>query len=154
MRSAAEVVVHAPRDVVWKNVTDIATSAGRVKGVEKVEVLEKPEKGLKGLKWRETRTLMGKEAVATMWVSDAVYLTRMDTESHEQNMVYTTRTTLQELDGGGIRLRREFGGVPQTFGAKVMGAVFSVLMRGTLRKALQADLEDIKAASEAGAASR
>lgn len=147
MRSAAEVQVNAPRIAVWKAVTDIATSAGRVTGITKVEVLEKPEKGLVGLKWRETRRMFGKEATAVMWISDAVYLTRMDTESHEQNMVYTTRTTLEEV-AGGTRLRREFAGAPQSFGAKLLSPLFGLLMKGSLRKALQKDLDDLKAGAE------
>jgi len=41
------------------------------------------------------------------------------------------------------RLTWEFGGEPQTFGAKVM-SVFGKLFTGSTKKALQQDLEDIK----------
>jgi hypothetical protein len=43
----------------------------------------------------------------------------------------------------------EFTGQPQTFGAKIMGALMGSMMKNATKKALMKDLEDIKRAAEA-----
>lgn len=148
MRVSAEVDFRAPREVVWDIVTDIEHAGSRVAAIDQVEILARPAAGLPGLKWRETRTMFGRPAMAVMWVTDVAEGSRFDTRAEEQGMVYTTRTSIEET-ADGTRLRREFMGVPQTLGAKVMGSIFGVLLKGSMRKALQKDLEDLKAAAEA-----
>lgn len=150
MRMSVDVLVRAPRKVVWDVVADIPNAASTVKGIEKVEVLERPASGLVGLKWRETRKMFGKEATEVMWITSASEPSHYDTRAESHGAVYTTRIALEDAPGG-TRLSMEFGAAPQTFGAKVMGALFGVLMKGSMRKAIQKDLDDIKAAAEARA---
>ena len=150
MRLRADVFVQASPAVVWDVVTDIPNAATTIHAIEKVEVLHQPPHGVVGLKWRETRKLFGKEATEVMWITDAAEASHYDTRAESHGAVYTTRIGLQPVDGG-TRLSMDFSSAPQTFGAKVMGAIFGVMMKGSMRKMILKDLEDIKAAAEARA---
>lgn len=150
MRSSVDVLVRAPRQVVWGVVTDIPNATRTIKAIEKIEVLERPATGLVGLRWRETRTMFGKEATEVMWITRAEEPAFYETRAESHGAVYTTRIALADADGG-TRLSMEFVGAPQTFGAKVMAAIFLPFMKGSVRKAIRKDLEDVKAAAEARA---
>lgn len=151
MQVRAEVDVRAPREAVWAVVTDIPNASRTIKGIERIEVLERPVGGgLVGLKWRETRKMFGKDATETMWITRAEAPSFYETRAESHGSVYTTRIELAPTFSG-TRLSMDFGAVPQTFGAKVMGAMFSAFGKGSMRKAILKDLEDIKAATEARA---
>lgn len=150
MQVLAEVDVRAPRSVVWAVVTDIPNAAGTIEGIEKVEVLERPASGVVGLKWRETRKMFGKEATEVMWITAAEAPAWYDTRAESHGAVYTTRIALDTTPQG-TRLSMRFTGTPQTFGAKVMATLLGPMMKGSMRKAVQKDLDDIKAAAEARA---
>lgn len=150
MRMSADVVVRAPRSVVWAVVTDIPNAASTIEGIEKIEIIDRPASGLVGLKWRETRKMFGKEATEVMWITGASEASHYETRAESHGAVYTTRIGLEDA-AGGTRLSMELAAAPQTFGAKVMGSIFGPFMKGSMRKALLKDLEDIKAAAEAQA---
>ena len=147
MRLSADVMIRAPRAVVWDVVSDIPNAATTIRGIQKVEVLERPASGLVGLKWRETRTMFGKEATEVMWITGASQPAFYETRAESHGAVYTTRIALDDAEVG-TRLSLEFGAAPRTFGATVMGAIFGPLMKGSMRKAILEDLEDIKSAAE------
>ena len=150
MHVQADVMVKAPRETVWAVVSDIPNAASTIKGIEKVEVLEQPKgEGIVGLKWRETRTMFGKQATETMWITDASAPSFYETRAENSGAIYTTRIALQDAGAGVTRLSMDFGAEPRTFGARILGAVFGALMKGSMRKAILKDLEDIKAAAEA-----
>lgn len=88
MRVQVEAMVHAPRDEVWRLVSDIENAAGVITGIEDVEVVERPAFGMRGLKWRETRTIFGKTAVETMWVTDAEEGSFYTTEARSHGSIY------------------------------------------------------------------
>jgi carbon monoxide dehydrogenase subunit G len=150
MRTHASVTIRAPREAVWGAVTDIANAAGRIKGIEKVEVLERPANGFVGTRWRETRTMFGKEATEVMWITDASEGRFYDTRAESHGSVYTTRVAVEEV-AEGTRVTMDFGAEPQTVGAKVVSFLLAPVMKGSVRKALQKDLEDIKASLESEA---
>lgn len=111
--------------------------------------MEKPEDGLVGLKWVETRTLFGKQATETMWITDAVENDHYQTRAESHGAIYTTVLSLAE-EGDQTRLTMSFDGEPQTFTAKVMLAATGRFFRNATEKALVQDLEDIKAVVEQG----
>jgi len=151
MQVEAKVLIDADRDVVWSLVSDIENAEKTVTGIEKVEILEKPETGLVGLKWRETRTLFGKTATEVMWITAAEQPAYYETEARSHGSVYRTRLSLEDRQGK-TRLAMNFGAEAETFFTKVLSAVFGVLMKGPMRKAIQKDLDDVKRAAERAAA--
>ncbi|MEM1437390.1 MAG: SRPBCC family protein [Pseudomonadota bacterium] len=139
--------VDAPRDVVWARATDFENCADFITGLDKTEVLEKPDSGIVGLKWRETRTMMGKEATETMWVTAARAHEHYDVEAGSHGCRYYSRISLKEI-GDATELTMHFRAEPETFIAKLLGNTIGRLFLGTTRKMLQQDIDDIKLAAE------
>lgn len=140
--------IAAPKEAVWKIITDIENSAATLSAIQTIEVLERPEEGLVGFKWRETRTMFGKEAQETMWITDAADNDYYQTRAESHGAVYISRLSVAE-EAGTTTLRMTFAGEAQSFMAKAMSAVMMPFFRGATIKALDKDLADIKAAAEA-----
>ncbi|NNF51768.1 MAG: SRPBCC family protein [Gammaproteobacteria bacterium] len=138
--------INAPRERVWTLITDPDSWAENISGIKSVEVLEKPASGFVGLKWREKREFFGKEATETMWVTSAETGHWYETNALNHGMAYTTRVSVAEL-GDGTTLTMTFDAKPTTLVARLMTPI-SMMFNGAVRKALQQDLGDIKAAAE------
>ena len=152
MHVAVAVTAAAPREVVWSVVSDIENAASTISAIDSVEVLERPANGLVGLKWRETRTLFGKSATETMWITDAEERSHYATEARSHGSVY--RTTLRLRDAGiGTRIEMTFSAEAVSLGARVLSFLLRPIMRRSIANALQGDLEQVRAAAEARSAS-
>jgi carbon monoxide dehydrogenase subunit G len=149
MNCTAQVDIKAGKEAVWKVITDFENAVDRISGIEKLVIDERPDHGLVGLRWTETRTMFGKTATETMWITAAEEESYYDTRAESHGAVYTSRISVQE-NNGSTMLTMDFHGAPQTFGGKVMMFLMGWMFRGATRKALQQDLEDIKAAVESG----
>jgi len=147
MEVVTSVHIQAPREVVWRMVTDIENAAERINAIENVEVLEKPEQGMVGFKWKETRTMMGKTATEIMWVTEAVEPEFYKTRAESHGAIYMSSIELREK-AGTTELTMRFDGKPTTLVAKICWTCLGFLFAGATRKALSRDLEDIKAAVE------
>lgn len=148
MEVNASVFIEASRQAVWDVVTDIEKAADRIEAIESVEVLERSG-GLVGFTWKETRRMMGKTATEVMWITGAVEPEFYETRAESHGAVYTSRISLEE-HGASTKLSMRFHGQPVTTTAKVFTACLGFLFVGGIRKALNKDLEDIKAAVEGG----
>ena len=147
MNVEVQVTINAPRDRVWKIISDIDKSADVIAGINKIEVLENPDAGLVGLKWRETRTMFGKEATEVMWITEEEEKAYYQTRAESHGSIYVTRLQITD-EGEGCALTMRFEGTPQTIGSKLMWAFTGFMARGAMRKALEKDLKDIKTAAE------
>ncbi len=147
MATKVEVTINGSKEDVWNMITDIENSPKTITGIEQIEILEKPGDGLVGLKWRETRTLFGRTATEIMWITDAVENEMYRTRAESHGAIYITNLSISEKDGG-ARLTMEFDGTPQTFSARLMGAITGVFFKKATKNALQQDLVDIKATIE------
>lgn len=146
MSISVQETIHAPKSVVWDICTDVEGAVDRISGIHSVKVLERPTEGLVGLKWEETRSMFGKEATETMWISSAEVGTWYETTAHSCGCIYTTRLNLEEADGGTV-LAMSFSSTPTTLAAKAM-AWTGVLFKKMLRTMLQQDMRDIRLAAE------
>lgn len=143
----ASVTINAPADVVWEVATDIEGSAKTISGIQDVEILEQSAENLVGLKWKETRTIGGREAVETMWVTEAEERSYYVTKAESHGSIYRTRIDLREADGR-TTLRMAFSAEPVSFVAKLFTTVLGPLMKRSIKKAFLEDLADIQAAAE------
>ena len=150
MNTSVETLIDAPKHVVWKIISDIDESVNTISGIEKIEVLERPESGLVGLKWEETRKMFGQTATEIMWITDVTDGERYQTRAESHGSIYISSLALDEVDGM-TRLTMSFQGTPTSTSAKVLSKVTDGIARSSTEKALQQDLEDIKAAAEAAA---
>ncbi len=147
MKLSCTIPIKASREDIWKVITDIDNAAQRISGIEKVDVLEKPTSGIVGFKWTETRIMFGKEATETMWITEAEENAYYKTRAESHGAVYISEMRIEESDNGNT-LTMAFEGQPQTFLAKLMGFIFSGMMKGSMKKVMMKDLEDIKKALE------
>lgn len=136
--------INAPLETVWNAITNIENSVNYISGITALEVLERPESGLVGFKWKETRTMFGKEASEVMWVTEAVENSHYNVRAESHGTVYLTTMKIESVEGG-TKLSWEFGGEPQTMMAKIMGKLMGGMMKSSTEKALQKDVDDIKA---------
>ena len=138
-----DIEIEKPKQDVWRLITDIENCAGFISGIEKVEILEKPATGITGLKWKETRTVFGKTAQETMWITGAVENQFYETRAESHGSIYKSRMALESA-GESTRLSMTFEGIPQSSGAKIMWLLTGFLFKGATKKLLQQDLVDIK----------
>lgn len=145
-----ETTIRAAPERVFAIATDLPNIAETVSGIESVEVLTEGPVGV-GTRWRETRKMYGKTATEEMRVTGFEPPRSFVAEAESHGAHYTTEFRF-EPEGLGTRLTLVFGARPLTLAAKVFSVV-GVLMAGTVRKALEQDMEDVKRAAEAEAKS-
>jgi carbon monoxide dehydrogenase subunit G len=148
MKVSASIVIDSSPEKVWKLVTDFKNSAEMISAIDKIDVLEEPEKGLVGFKWKETRTMMGKQATEVMWVTDVEDGRSYRTRAESHGSVYLSGLSVSE-ENGKTRLTQTFEGQAQSFGAKLMNGLLGWMIKGSTRKAFEKDLADIKRVAEA-----
>ncbi|MEL6428261.1 MAG: SRPBCC family protein [Planctomycetota bacterium] len=146
-----ETHVAAPQERVFDVYTQVDRLAERIPTITAVEVLTDGPFG-DGTRWRETRVVMKKEATEEMWVTGFEPPHRYNVEAESNGMKYSTLMSFTpERDGTTVRW--EFTSTPQSFGARLLSGVFSVLLKGTMRKHMLGDLEALRAVAENGEAS-
>jgi hypothetical protein len=143
----AQVSINGSRAAIWAAIINIENAAEIISGIEKIEVLEKPTNGLVGLKWRETRMLFGKPATADKWITDAAENESYKTRAEDGGFVFVTTKTISE-GSGGMTLTECHDSRPQSIVAKLMSIPMGLFFKGTIKKAVLQDLNDIKAAVE------
>ena len=143
----ASVTIDAPADRVWSVATDIENAQNTISGIKDIEILDRSPGGLVGLKWKETRMMGNREAVETMWVTEAEKGSYYVTEARSHGSIYRTRIILSESDGR-TSLRMAFSTEPVSLLAKIFTVLLGPVMKRSIRKAFHDDLQDIKAAAE------
>lgn len=148
-------MVNAPIDRVWEIITDLDSAANTLSGVSRIEKLtEGPYRP--GTRWRETRTMMGREATEEMWVEDAERPRRTTVCASSRGVDYRTVIELQ-AHAETTELSMDFSAseAPQpgrdrsAFG-KAVSRVLAPLGAALTKRMLTKDLDDIAQAAERG----
>ena len=147
MKISVQAEINSSKEKVWQTITNFENSVNIIKGIEKIEILEKPENGIIGLKWKETRTMFGKTAVETMWITDAKENEYYETRAESHGAIYKSRIAIKEQDNKSI-LTMDFGGEAVSLVAKIFSTILGFMFVGATRKAIQQDLNDIKISLE------
>jgi carbon monoxide dehydrogenase subunit G len=143
MKVSVEVNINANRADVWNVITDIENSINVISSINKIEMIDNPQNSLEGLKWKETRTMFGKEATETMWITESEENEYYHTRAESHGSVYITKLSLNESDSL-TKLTMSFEGVPQTATAKLLSFLMSPMIKSSMKKAIAKDLGDIK----------
>ena len=142
--------VAAPVETVWAVATDLTAAPETLTGVTRVEVLEGEIFGV-GTRWRETRTMMGREATEEMVVTAATAPSSYTVEADNHGVHYVSTFAFAPLGANRTEVTMTFAGTPtapQNPLVKLMGR-FGLRM---VRKTLEQDLADLARAAEARAA--
>jgi DNA primase len=91
--------------------------------------------------------LFGKPATAEKWITDAAENEFYQTRAEDGGFVFVSTTSIAETSGG-VTLTSVHDSQPQGIVAKLMSIPMSVFFKGVAQRALQQDLNDIKAAVE------
>lgn len=140
--------IEAPREVVFDTAVDLHSAAENIRGIEKLELLTEGPIGL-GTRFRETRIMFKKEATEVMEISVFDRPSRFVYKANSCGCKYVTSHELVQ-EGSGTRFSLVFSSEPQTLLAKVMGVVFSFMIKACMKE-VEKDLEDLKAVSESRA---
>ena len=143
MEIKVEVQIKGSNEDIWKIITDIENSPINITAIEKVDIHNNPGDSLVGLKWTETRTLFGKRATETMWITEAEKNKYYKTRAESHGALYTTFMYIFD-NNGETHLGMEFSSQAQSFGAKLMAGIFGLIFKNATKKALHRDLIDIK----------
>lgn len=138
----AETVINRPRPEVFAAFCDLERAAERITAIDEVVVLTSGPFAV-STRWRETRTVMGKQAKEEMQVTklepDAMY--RAEAESRGAH--YVSDLTFEDAPGGGTKVTMAFSGRATTRAGKLMSCMVVLFARMT-RKMLQRDLDDMR----------
>lgn len=143
----AKVEIEGTRAAAWAAITNIDRAAEIISGIQELEIVERPARGLVGFKWRETRLLFDKPATAEKWITEAVDHEFYRTRTEDGGFVFVTTRRLSGGDGR-LTLTESHESRPQTLKARLVSIPMRLFFMGVIRKAVQRDLDDIKAAVE------
>ena len=136
----------APVDVLWDVATDLANAPVNISGITRTEVLAGGEFGV-GTRWRETRTMLGREASETMEITAVEPGRSYTAEAHSSGMHYVTRWEFTGTDTGS-EIVMTFSGEPTSTFGRLASRVFGA-MNASLAKTMRTDMADLARAAEA-----
>ena len=143
------VRIDAPRERVFQAFSDFPNAAKMVEGIDRVEMLtEGPAR--KGTRFKETRTMMKRQATEEFEVVEFEPPALLSLRCGSCGMEYVARQRFSP-DGAGTRVDFVMTSKARTLGAKIMSPVIGLMMKGMMTKAMQGDLDQIKAYIETGA---
>ena len=143
MKLTIDIEIKAPKEKVWKVITDIENSVNTISGIEKIEILNKPKDTVVGLKWKETRTIFGKSATETMWITEATENDYYKTRAESNGAIYQTILKLSEKENTTF-LTMEFSTEAISLKGKIMAFIFGRMLSKSMKKLIEKDLMDIK----------
>ena len=134
--------IKADVDQVFQVFSDLENCAERIEAIIKLEVLTDGPVGL-GTRWTETRVMFGKESSETMeitqWKPSESYLA--EAESHGSHYYSEYRF---ETEGEGTKVTMTFWATPLNLFARIMGFLMGGMMRKTLIKCMDQDMDELK----------
>lgn len=140
--------VAAPSERVWSVLTDLDRSPEVLSGVDEIERLDGGGRFGVGTRWRETRTIFGKEATEEMWVTAMDPGRSYVVEAESRGVHYRSELGVTAEGDDASRLWMTFDAEPQSLGGRIMGATIGLLFRGSTRKMLAKDLDDVAEVAE------
>ena len=134
--------IDAPVDVVFRTIAHVEQFSQAVPGILRVEFLSEVKSGV-GARFRETRVMMGREASTELEITEYVENDRVRIVSEAGGALWDTVFTVAR-DGEGTELKMVMEARPQTLSARMTVP----LIIGTVRKAVEEDMDAIKSYCE------
>lgn len=144
MKTATEVEINQPLAAVWALVIDIEHSANVISAINDIEVVDKGNDNKVGFKWRETRTMMGKDATETMWISEILPESYYVVLAESHGTKYRSTIEVAAINASTTKLKMTFSGEPTTLVSKILSKLMMPFFKGSITKMLHQDLLDIK----------
>ena len=143
MELSVYVEIEKPLEDVWNSITDFKNCSNYIESIVKLEIIDEPKDTLIDFKWKETRVMFGKEATETMWITDYLENEYYETRAESHGSIYISRLSLERVEKH-TKLTMSFLANAQTLFAKIFSQCMGFLIKGSMKKALIKDLNDIK----------
>lgn len=153
MRMYLSTTIDAPQEAVFAVVSDFSNAAKMISGIDSVEMLDQAKDGSAvgvGTRFKETRTMMGKQATEEMEVIEFDPPRSYTLSAISCGARFDSRVACDQESPGGCRLSYDIDTTAISLFAKIMSPIMGVMMKGTMRKMMEKDLADIKAHVEGG----
>ena len=151
MKMQLAETIDAGRDAVFARFADVDSWSESIEGITALDRMGEDGPLKVGSQFRETRVMFGKEATETFTVTQLTAPEVLTLRSESCGAEFVCRHDFEETADGRTRVTLDVRSKPLTLFAKVMSPM-SVLMKGAMRKAMQKDLAEMKAACEAAPA--
>jgi carbon monoxide dehydrogenase subunit G len=138
--------INAPVAEVFRAITDVEHFVDEVPHITDIEFLSETRSGV-GTKFRETRVMNGREAKATLEMTEYAENEHVRFVSDEGGTIWDTVMAVHE-DGGATRLEMAMDVRPY----KLISKIVTPLISGMVTKAIEADMDSLKERCEAKAA--
>lgn len=143
--------IAAPIETVFAVATDLEHAAERIRGIEKIELVTLGPVGI-GTQWRETRKMMGHQSTETLKII-AFDPPRSYTIACDSCGAHIETTFRFTPVGNATDVTLEVSLEARSLFAKLMSPIGNMMFGVAMRKCMEDDLDDIKQAAEARAAS-
>lgn len=149
-RTEVSRTISAPVADVFETVANIKSFSKAVPHITDVEFLTEQRSGV-GTRFAETRVMRGRQATSILEVTEYVENERIRLVSDEGGTIWDTVFTVtaadsaEAQDGGTTQLHMVMDARPYKLSAKL----FNPLMKGIIRKAIEGDMDAVKAYCEA-----
>ena len=143
MELSTFIEIEKPREDVWKSIIDFQNCSNYIESIVNLEIIDQPNDTLVGFTWKETRVMFGKEATETMWITEYVENEYYQTRAESHGSIYISRLSIEQIRGNS-KLTMSFKAEPQSFFSKMFSFCLGFMMKGSMKKALLKDLNDIK----------
>lgn len=138
--------INSPLNEVFAKMADIANAADFIDGITKIDMLTEGPIGV-GTRWRETRVMFGREATEEMCISEFVPNKHYTVEAESCGAKYRTDLCFKSVGENSTEIEMQTTCRPLTVFAKLMSPL-GWLMKGSLAKCLEKDLEDVRVSFE------
>ncbi|WP_428235148.1 SRPBCC family protein [Gracilimonas sp.] len=130
--------IHAPKELVFKTVSDIKNFSKAVPDITNVEFLTEQEYGV-GTKFRETRDMNGRKASTELEVTELVENAHIRIVSDTMGTVWDSLFTVEKKEDG-----TELTLIMDAKAYKLMSKIINPFMKGMMKKALEKDMDAVK----------
>ncbi|MCP9292442.1 SRPBCC family protein [Gracilimonas sediminicola] len=130
--------IHAPKELVFKTVSDIKNFSNAVPDITNVEFLTEQEYGV-GTKFRETRDMNGRKASTELEVTELVENAHIRIVSDTMGTVWDSLFTVEKKEDG-----TELTLIMDAKAYKLMSKIINPFMKGMMKKALEKDMVAVK----------
>ncbi len=143
MELSTFIEIEKPHEDVWNSIIDFQNCPNYIESIVNLEIIDQPNDTLVGFKWKETRVMFGKEATETMWITEFVENEYYQTRAESHGSIYISRLSIESIREN-TKLTMSFKAEPHSFFAKLFSFCLGFMMKGSMKKALLKDLNDIK----------
>ncbi len=148
MHLVATRQIAAPAERVWALLTDLEASPRVMSGIDAVEIISGPPDFGVGTRWRETRTMLGRQATEELEVTDVTVGRAYSAVTDGNGTRYEVQFLIEPDGSGACTITTTFGATPTSLVSRVLSATLGRLFVGSSRDALEQDLADLAAAAE------